>query len=104
MMALSKRLQDSIKNYMTTLADCRAKGQAVIDAQEAYRKAKSDLSKKATEVLFELGASPYPAGDKTAIEITRVVEMGGKTYVISDNPKDISSDMPSYIREVQVER
>lgn len=101
-MPLSKRLKDAITSLATLRRDLNDAQQALRTAESFQRKAKEAHDKKVQEILLELD-SCLPT---LASRPERVIEVDGKTYLITGSPKDLfnSADFPSYVREITVEK
>lgn len=101
-MPLSKRLKDCIKAYPVLRDDYAAKVQIQLVAENECRKAKTILEEKVKEILAELD-SCIPV-DANKVQWERVVEIDGKLYAITHRPADMNASVPSYIREISIER
>lgn len=101
-MPASKRLKDCMKAYPGLLEAYQAKKHARIQAQSEYLNAKKVVEDKLKEILAEMDSCIPQDPAKTPWE--RIFEFDGKHYVITHRPADMNADIPSYVREIQIER
>ena len=102
-MPVSKRLKDGIKTYLALHADYELKTLATDEAKQAEEKARRAVYDKANELLLEMKAcAPAKADDPPTTEM--LIEIDGKILWLCQHPKDSHNAVPSYVREVKIER
>lgn len=102
-MPLSKRFRDALLSYQSLYEEFLSAQQVALSAKSSYSKAKLALDSKINEILNEASSCvPSPPPGVSHKEI--LVELDGKTFLITNSPKDLQSEYPSYIKEVRVEK
>ena len=102
-MAASPRLKSCITEYMFLLEECFSQQTTVGLAQIKLQNLKKDLHQKANELVTEMAVC-FPVEPGKPVGIPKVVEVGGKTYLLLSQPKNLHEELPSYVTEIQIER